>query len=463
MRREAASARRPRSPAEVEVGTERLLALAVLGLVAVLTLEWVTLGGVAGGFVKPFHLAAAVLGGLAILRWGTVRLLSPVVRSHRSLYLAYAVMVAVSLAGGLAYRTPYMSHAELVRVASYALTSVVVAGVVARLALRPRGRRILAFTGLATVVTVLVGLVVSLTAANVDPVSLLRRAVSDGNPDIVSNQLLRVAFRTGDDLAEVSANLRHKVFLAVALGLFVGLAFLPTIARRHRATRGLLLAGAAVAVMVVVFSFSRSALLCLVLPLVLMPIRLLIRKRLRMVDVALVIAGLGVLGALALSPVADLVSSRLGETGSYESRLEVISPSFFADHGRAALLGADRADVDRSPHNFVLDAWLAGGVVGALAVVVMLVAFGRLWLRMLRGYLIGDDWALPVERVWVLGIGFIPLVRSVTAGNQFHLVEWAAIGIFVGTVMANRRAAAPGGRLTERPKERLTERPAQAH
>ena len=46
-----------------------------------------------------------------------------------------------------------------------------------------------------------------------------------------------------------------------------------------------------------------------------------------------------------------------------------------------------------------------------------------------------------MSQAWVLGVGIVPLVRSVTSGSLFHMVEWTAIGVFLGLLLANERAA----------------------
>ncbi|HJY24856.1 MAG TPA: hypothetical protein VJ649_04180, partial [Actinomycetes bacterium] len=90
----------------------------------------------------------------------------------------------------------------------------------------------------------------------------------------------------------------------------------------------------------------------------------------------------------------------------------------------------------------ILNAWLAGGVIAAIAVGLMLFFLLRLWVQLALRYLTDrPGWVLPVSQAWVLGVGIIPLVRSVTSGSLFHMVEWTAIGIFLGVLLANERAA----------------------
>ncbi|CAN5200126.1 hypothetical protein BH18ACT4_BH18ACT4_00960 [soil metagenome] len=419
---------------------ERALAWGVVVFLSVLTLEWVTLRGVAGGFIKPFHVAGLILAVVALARWRPRRFIGPMLRRYASIYGAYFLLLAVSLAGGLAYTAPYLSRATGLRQVAYAAMSVVLAGVLANIATSRRAQRILAWTGAATVGVVVVGLVTSLAAGGTNPLSVLREALAKGDPDIVSYQLLRVAFRS-EDLEEVGANLRHKVFIAVLLGTLLGLAFLPVIRRGRRIARAVLVTMGAAGCALVVLSLSRSAIVCVVFALMLAPLRGLVSNRARTGQ--MVLAGLSALVAVALavSPVATLLTSRFGGTGSYEARLEGAGPKFLEEFLGAALIGSKKL-TQSSPHNFALDAWLSGGVIAFVCALVLLFSYGRLWVQALRRYLTSaEGWFLPVNQLWVVGLGVIPLVRAVTAGNQFHMVEWATVGAFLGLIEANRRAS----------------------
>ncbi len=419
-----------------------MLTLAVTGYFALLTLEWVTVSGAAGGFVKPFHLGLVAVAALAFLRWPVGRLVGPVLHRFAGIHGAYLLLVAVSLAGGLAFTNPYFSRSTGLRVLTYAVGSLVLAGVVARLALEPRARRMLALAGAAAAVTVAVGITVGLAATGANPLGVLGEALAKGDPDIVSNRLLRTAFRSNEDLADVGANLRHKVFLAVLLATFVGLAFMPS---RHdradRSRRRLVMAASVLGAVLVVLSLSRSTILCLAVAAALGPLRSIVRNRARPAQAIAAVVGLAVAAALLVSPVAELLGERFAANRSYERRLAAAGPGFLDGFGGATLAGTTKGAVP-TPHNLVLDAWLSGGVAAFVLAVVLLLSLAGLWLAMARRYLRGrPGWHLPVGQQWVLGMGLIPLVRAFTAGNQFHMVEWSAIGVFTGLVLANERLA----------------------
>ncbi|MGH9244201.1 MAG: hypothetical protein ACRD29_07775 [Acidimicrobiales bacterium] len=421
---------------------DRAPAVALVAFLATLPLEWVTVTDAIGGFIKPFHLSAAVLAVVGLARWAPGRLIVPVLRRHGGVYLAYYVLLGAAVAGGLAFADPLLAPNLVFRQAVYAFTSVVIAGVVALIVGRGR-ERLLAWSGAASAAVLLVGLGVALSAGPTNPLRLVSDAVRNGDPDIISYQLLRSAFRTEADLADVVASLRHKVFLGLLVAVFLGLACLPAIARRHRLARVGLAASAVIGVTLVLLSLSRSAIVCLVIAVALVPLAMVVRNRLKPIHAAAFGLVVVVVVGLAVSPVGELLYTRFNQSGSYTARVEAAGPLFLEQFENAALLGTSRVDIERSPHNLILHSWLGGGVVAAVAAVVMLFSLGRVWLHEARRYLTGrPGWVVPINQVWVLGLGIIPFIRAFTAGNQLHMVEWTAIGVFLGLVMANDRMAA---------------------
>jgi hypothetical protein len=435
----------PRAPAAPPVrparDSRRLPLLALLIFLAVLPLEWITFAGVQEGFVKPFHIAALVLIIVALARWRPRRLIGPILSRYSVVYVGYALALAATFFGGLTYVDPYLSRAETFRNGFYLVTSVVIAGVVVALLARPP-RSGLAWAGVVTLGTLLFALVTALAAQRLNPFAIIGEALIQQDPDIISRQLLRTAFRTDAGLDDAAPNLRHKVFGGLLVAVFVGLACRSLIDRRRTVLRTVLAIGGAVGCLVVVLSLSRSITVCVVITLALFPLRSLVMNRVRPLRAAVAAMIVLVISVLAVSPVGQLVFARFGETGSYEARLQAAGPSFLEEALPAAVVGTTNTAVETAPHNQILNAWLAGGVIAAIAVGLMLFFLLRLWVQLALRYLTGrPGWVLPVSQAWVLGVGIIPLVRSVTSGSLFHMVEWTAIGIFVGLHRANERAA----------------------
>jgi len=80
--------------------------------------------------------------------------------------------------------------------------------------------------------------------------------------------------------------------------------------------------------------------------------------------------------------------------------------------------------------------------VGAACILVFLVSYIHVWCREARRYLTAaSGWVVPVSQQWLLGIGLLPLVRAVSAGDGLHMVEWTAVGAFLGLTYANLTAA----------------------
>lgn len=424
----------------IQAETERGPVVALIFFLTVLPLEWITLTGVGGGFIKPFHLAAVVFIAVCLLRWSPSVLLAPTWHRHLPVFAAYFVVLGVTFASTLAHTDPFLPQVVVLRQLFYTVTAVVMAGCLVLVIGRPV-QRWLAWSGVAASGALMAAISYALLPAN--PLAIVWSALVQQNPDIITFQLLRTAFRTDVGLEDAADNLRHKVFIGLLVAVFLGLACTAIVDRRHRLIRGLLAVGGVVGCALVLLSLSRSTILSLAVPFMLYPLRLLIRDWARPAQAVTLIVAVAAALAAIISPLGQLLLVRFGATGSYSSRLTAAGPTFMENFGDSALLGTTSAAVEKSPHNFVLNAWLGGGIVAGAAATVMLLALAWMWLREVRRYLTdGPGWVVPVEQVWVLGIGVIPLVRAFTAGSQFHMVEFAAIAVFIGITLANERALA---------------------
>lgn len=430
--------------------TERGPIFALIVFLAVLPLEWMTVASVGGeagaGFIKPFHLAAIAFTVVLFARWRPRAVIGPVWHRHLAIYAAYVVVLAVAVASSFAYTDPFLSRTLVIRQLYYAGTSLFIAGFLV-LVIGQRAQRWLAASGVVATGALMIAFVYALALQGANPITILGNAIAQADPDIITYQLLRSTFRTDADLADVAANLRHKVFIGLLVAVLLGLACSAIIERRHRLLRGALAVGSVLGFALVLLSLSRSTILCMSIPFMLYPLRILVRNRARPAQAVTLIVAVATGLAVLISPIGQLLLVRFTATGSYTSRLTAAGPSFLEDFLGAALLGTAKSSVEKSPHNFILNAWLAGGIVAGTAATVMLLALAWIWLREARRYLTdGPGWVVPVEPVWVLGIGVIPIVRSFTSGNQFHMVEFTAIALFVGLTLANERAAASARR-----------------
>ncbi|MGH8905768.1 MAG: hypothetical protein ACRD0K_04480 [Egibacteraceae bacterium] len=435
---------------------ERASGLLFMALVATLTLEWISLGGFLSGNIKPYHLAAVAFIAVSLMRYRPSRRLALILERRRAFYGAWIFYLLLVAVIGLTRAEPYFGRTEVVRQAFYGVTSVFVAAFF----LDVDGgnvRRVLQWTGVASVVAVVVGLGSAVLRQGVNPLRLIGEALAKGDPDILSHQVFRLAFRSSV-LPDASASLRHKVFSAVLIGLAVTL-----ICRerphsaRSRWRNWLLLVSVAFGALLVVGSLSRAIILCPVIVLGLCGLRMLVQNRVSPRQLAAVLAIPLVVLVMVASPLGSLLWSRFtSDTDSYQARLAAVQVDFVQGDVpsavEVAVLGAAASAVERPPHNVVLDAWLSAGVLGAAATALFLLAYLRVWLREVRRYLAGGPgWTLSLRQLWVVAVGVIPLVRAVTAGNGFHMLDWVCIGIVFGLVEANRRAAATRWRWVGHP------------
>ncbi len=420
---------------------ELCIAITFMAFVSVLPLEWLSITGAAGGVVKPFHVLGIAFIGMCLARWPASRFLSPVLSRYPGIYVAYFCFLAWVMAAGLSHSDPYMDGKDLVRAVLYVTTSLFVAAFFLHVVGR-RTQHLLVWVGVTTTVVLVAGLGLALAAQHVNPISLFAEAIAQANPDLVAHRLFRAAFSGATESADASANLRHKVFSADLLAVFLSLALMPVVRARKRA----LVAVAAIGGFgVVMLSLSRSLALCLVAVLALAGVRAFVTKQARPRQARVMAAAAMVTVLMALSPLGGLIAARFSETQSIQTRSTAATTGFVSEFQAAAIFGTQRASVAVSPHNVFLLSWLSGGAVGSVFVLVFLVSYIHVWCREARRYFTAAaGWVIPVSQQWVLGIGLLPLVRAVSAGDGLHMVEWTAVGAFLGLTYANRRAALDG-------------------
>ncbi|MGH8903683.1 MAG: hypothetical protein ACRDYA_18930 [Egibacteraceae bacterium] len=447
-----------RPPASYAAGTswapwERTSGVLLVALVSSLTLEWISLGGFLTRDVKYFHLAAGAFMASYLWWRRPSRRLAPILSRYRGFYgpwVFYLLLVAIV---GLAHVEPYFDRSEIIRQALYGATSIVVAAFFLHVDGR-RVRCILQWTGIATVGVAVGGISLALLGQGKNPLALIGEALAKGNPDIVSYRLLRLSFRS-QELVNVGANLRHKVFSAVMIGLAVALICRD---RSSRWRNRLIVVSAVFGALLVMLSLSRSLILCLIIALGLSGIRTFLQRGMAPRQLSAILATLVVIVVLAASPVGSLLWVRFAETGSLEARSAAVVSAAAPASVDAVMFGVEASTVEKSPHNLILDAWLSAGVLGAVSMTLLLFTYLRVWLRQVKRYLTGaPSWVLSLDQLWVVAVGVIPLVRAVTAGNGFHMNDWVCVGIVFGLVEANRRAAITrlagrvGGRSQARP------------
>jgi len=412
-------------------------------MLAGLTLEWISLVSLGRDHLKWFHVAAIAFIVVHLFHRRPGRWLAPVLVANGSVYLAWAVTLLLLLAFGLTQHSPVFGALDVGRQAFYAATSVFVAAFFLEIE-DARVRRILAWTGVAAVVVVVAGFAIALGSQGANPVTIFKETLVTGNPDILSRQLLATAFRS-QEIEQAGANLRHKVFGAVLIATFIGLAVGQRRGLASGSWRQWLFKGATVlAFALVVLSLSRSVTLCLILTAMIYIGRAVIGARAHPMQAAAILSGLVVVVVMFVSPLGAVITTRwFSETKSYDSRL-ANTDNFFSQMSGAAIAGLDSPET--TPHIMLADVFLSGGVLTAAAATVFVLGFVRRWGREVVRYLSGErGWVVPVDHIWVIGLGMSSIVRMFTANDGLHMTDWVAIGVTLGIIQANERAVARGG------------------
>ena len=439
-----------RAPAAPEPGPPRTevvrgtrhdgwLAWAFVLVVATAGVQWFGLAGAGSLSLKWFHIAAAGLVVLVVIAPDLGARLEVIVNRWGAFWTAIAVYLAAVLVTHILRPEPFLPLSLFARQLVYAGAGMILA--IAALSLvTERARRPLAWSALLSATVALVALFEPLIRRGLNPVSLLIDGFLGGQPDIVIFGLFRASFASAGGLADeaVRANLRHGLASALALSIFLTAMVRLDLGKWNRRIANV---GITVAGLIVAITLSRSIILAMLAWLAIVTARPLFKGRASLLRWALPAFLAGSVALLALSPMGEVFEERfLTNEGSVTARSANVEDTL--QHADDYLLGANDIEIDASPHNVVLDALLAGGLVGSLAALVFFGLLAAAVVHLTVQYLVdAPTWHLPVSRACAIGIGLIPVVRFLTAGGgMLSFGEWAAAGAFFALTAANARA-----------------------
>ncbi|MEI2809302.1 MAG: hypothetical protein V9F00_03590 [Nocardioides sp.] len=434
----------------------RGIGLSLIFAVIVLPLQWITVAETPLGTFRAHQI------GLAVLILSVLLLVRPsrFVRGLASVwwlvgcYVAgLALLLAATLLRGEPVNVPVQQAFYLVGTCS----AVVAMGLLIRYDQVYRLR----WCGVFSVLILLAALGFGLWTNQVHVLKVLGRAISSGSSEILGYELYRPAFAGfGVSLADAGSQLRHEVFAGVLVGLAIGsfaLAYQPD--RSSRLVRRLHLVSLAVGVLLMAGSLSRAVTAAALVWPAYIIVRSLIRARLDIGSLAVAVAGSALVSVIALTGVAQVLIDRLRDPVSGRARSQLLEGAF--NRLDNAFFWGGMYDDRISSHNFVIDAWLRGGVVVAGLMAAIMVG---IWLTLGRLFLASGrlpHWSAPVSFLLAL-----PSVRMLTIGAGLMTPpEWIGMGLGVfltGVALANReRIGAPDETLPT-PVPRRTS-PAEAH
>lgn len=417
------------------------LAWAFLAVTATAGVQWFGLAGASSLSLKWFHLAALGLVALVVVTPDLGARLEIITNRWGPFWIAVVIYLAAVMSTHVLRQEPFLPLALFARQAVYAGAGLVLA--VAAVSLpTAKARRPLALASGVTAVVALAALFEPLIRRGINPLKLLVDGFLGGNPEVVIFGLFRASFASAGGLADeaVRANLRHGLASALALGIFLSALVRAELPRGWRRVADV---GIAMAGLLLAITLSRSIILAVVLWLAVVTARPAFRQRGSVWRWSLPAFLVASVALLALSPLGQVFEERfLTNEGSATARQEGVTSAL--EHVDEYLLGADGVEVDASPHNVVLDALMAGGIVGAVAALVFFGLLAGALVRLTVQYLTSDGaWRLPVSQAATIGIGLVPFVRFLTAGGgMLSFGEWAAAGAFLALVARDARESA---------------------
>lgn len=411
-----------------------------VGGFALLPLQWFVIAQ-AGGTLRLHQVAALMLTAVLLLRYGLPKV-GRGIRGAQGFVIANVYMLvlwaALNVFNGLGLSDP-------IKQVTFLVTFVAVMAMFF-FAVRDSDVELidtLRWTVTATVVVLIAAFGYSMLSNGVNPVDVISRTISSGDPNILQKELFRTSFAGfGFDNEEARGNLRHEVFGGLLFTMYVSawaVARRPFGIPRHQTIYRIALGLGA---LLLLSSLSRSILVAAAIWPALSLVRALLTGRVSTRQQLAVLAGLGGLGGLAVSGFLAVVWTRFTEeTNSYNTREELLSLAFQRIQDNFWTGGVDTQRT--SSHNFLLDMWQRGGIFVGIPALIIFVYISWVWFRLLiRLRTVPDDLFVLVAAM------ALPCVRLVTqGGGSLQIVEWVTLAFVLGVLAAARV------RLADEPSE----------
>lgn len=419
----------------------RRLAVLVVFMSALLPLRWFTILASPIGTLFLHEVGMLVFGAVALATLGP-RMLRTGLDSTAFLTSVMAAGFAVWAAASLFHA---VSLASVIKQYAYLGGFVlVVAALIGCAESRSQDAvKILRWAGVATTLTLLAALQLALTINHVNAAQVLANAATAGDPSVIESELFRPAFvGFGFSDAEAVSQLRHEVFAGLLVALLIASWAQQRVPFVRRTARWASQAAVVVATLMIVLSLSRSVQLAAVSWPLLAGLRVALVGRVTRRQLVTVGAGAVVMVAVAASGFVGVIVQRVTQDSSSYNERGAKLHAALDTIGQYPWSGG-RYDDAISSHNFVLDAWLRGGVVMALLMfAALLFVLGRLAANV-AVLATAPAWLVPATAAFML-----PLVRMFTIGAGLMTPpEWVCLAFAIAATTVHLRETAARARL----------------
>lgn len=399
-----------------------------LGVVvfAALPLQWFVVGNTPLGMMR-LHQTVLLLVALLIVVVRPLRTNLAVIRVATPFIAMNVVMLVlwagVSLYNGELPRSP-------IQEALYLGVFIVFGTYLARAATgeEPGALQALRWSATAAVVVLTLAMAFSMLGNGVNPLSVLQQSIASADPEFLQKQLFRSTFvGYGYDSETVRGNIRHEMFGAVLAAMYVSVwaeGLVPDGAGVGRfVRRAALVAGTGM----LLVSMSRAVLIAAAVWPLMALLRSVRTATVTRRQIAIAYGALAGLGALVLSGVGLVIWVRFTQdTTSYQSRGGLYQQAF-TEIGQNFWTGGVQT-TGESSHNFVVDAWLRGGFLVALAAVGILLVLLLSWAALVVRVHLEPRWMVPVAAAFAL-----PIDRMLTSGGGLiPPVSWVTLSFIAG-------------------------------
>lgn len=406
--------------------------------IAALPLQWFVLGQTPLGAMR-LHQAVLLVAAAVLALSRPPRVLAGVLRTAAPFLVLNVLLLlvwsAIAAHQGVLPRTP-------VQEALYLGVFVVFGAYFARAASRaePGVLELLRWSAVASVTVLVLALTLSMLNNGVNPLGVLGQAIAAADPELLQKELFRSSFAGyGFDAETVRGNIRHEVFGAVLAAMYVSVwaeQLVPGGRGKGRALRRL---GLAAGTVLLLMSMSRAVLIAAAIWPLLVIFRAAVTYTITRRQVALLGAAVVGLLVLVVSGVAQVLWVRFTQdTSSYQSRAGRYGDAFATI--RLNFWTGVGETTSSASHNYVIDAWLRIGVLGAAIAAAILAVLLVSWAMVVLRLAVDPVWMVPVAAAFAL-----PLVRMLTSGTGLiPPVGWFVLAFIVGALAYRREQREDG-------------------
>ena len=339
---------------------------------------------------------------------------------------------------------PYHSFSWMVKQSVYFLISVSIIITLARV--KHETYKKLAYLGPVAAAIFLLSFLYSAQIANVNLIALFVQAIKTGDSGLLMFQVFKATMvaGAGESVEELRSNLRHGIAEAILISSIISYSFARNFIEKR--SHVFIINSANIVIMfVVMITLSRAVILSAIFCIAVLYFFVSFSDEAKKGKSPnffgkYVLYFLLPCVTLILTfefGLIDLIASRFfssDQAGSYSGRLDVLNDTFKYIKEGVILPSSIRSFDPPVPHNIMLSAWLATGLLGLIVSSCFWLSIGLTMTNKILLAIKSRASYVPISYVGAVALLSLPFIRAVTAGGGLTASSWAALGLAYGVI-----------------------------